>query len=94
MGLPVKFKRYWTLVPAGYISKNFDAIRNFGNLEHIQRSTTVGEVVDVQPEEAEWTLQLLDDLFDHFYVKPKQAEMMRQALNTKLDKVGKPPMKS
>lgn len=76
----------------GYVSKNLHAIRHLGNFGAHPMFTSVGEIVDVKPGEAEWTLAILDDLFDHYYVKPKQAEKKRIALNKKLKKVGKPPV--
>lgn len=78
----------------GYIGKNLDAIRHYGNFSAHPMFTTIGEIVDVEQGEAEWTLEILDDLFDHYYVKPQQAARRRDALNTKLKKAGKPPMKS
>lgn len=78
----------------GYIGKNLDAIRHYGNFSAHPMFTNVGEIVEVEPGEAEWTLEILDDLFDHYYVKPQQAAKRRDALNKKLEEVGKPPMKS
>jgi hypothetical protein len=77
----------------GYISKNLDAIRNFGNFGAHPMFTAVGEIVQVEPNEAEWTLDIIDDLFDFYYVKPAQAAAKRAALDAKLKQAGKPPMK-
>lgn len=77
----------------GYISKNLDAIRNFGNFGAHPMFTAVGEIVQVEPNEAEWTLDIIDDLFDFYYVKPAQAAARRAALDAKLKQAGKPPMK-
>jgi hypothetical protein len=77
-----------------YIAENLDAIRHYGNFSVHPMFTKVGEIVDVEPGEAEWTLGILDDLFDHYYVKPQRAAKRRDDLNKKLKEVGKPPMKS
>jgi len=77
----------------GYISNDLDAIRNFGNFGAHPMFTAVGEIVQVEPNEAEWTLDIIDDLFDFYYVKPAQAAAKRAALNAKLKQAGKPPMK-
>jgi hypothetical protein len=53
----------------------------------------VGEIVDVEPGEAEWTLEILDNLFDFYYVQPMQYAKKRAALTSKLRETGKPPMK-
>ena len=77
----------------GYISQNLDAVRNFGNFGAHPVFTAIGEVVKVEPNEAEWTLDIIDDLFDFYYVKPAQAAAKRAALDAKLKQAGKPPMK-
>jgi len=76
-----------------HIRKNLDAIRNFGNFGAHPIFTAVGEIVEVQPQEAQWTLDIIDDLFDFYYVRPAQAAVKRAALDAKLKQAGKPPMK-
>lgn len=76
------------------LRENIDAIRNFGNFSaHPITDQTTLQVVDVEEGEAEWCLQLLTDLFDHFYVAPARAATKRAALAAKLAAAGKPPMK-
>jgi hypothetical protein len=78
----------------GYIAKDVDAIRQVGNLAaHPMKSQISGEIVDVEPHEAEWNLDVLDQLFDFFYTQPAMAQKRRDELNAKLGDVGKPPMK-
>lgn len=73
---------------------NVDAIRNFGNFSaHPVTDLTSLQVVEVEPGEAEWCLQLVLDLFDHYYVSPARAAEKRAALARKLSAAGKPPMK-
>jgi hypothetical protein len=77
-----------------YIAESIDAIRNIGNFAaHPQKSQSSGEIVDVEPGEAEWNLEVLDMLFDHYYVKPELVKKRRATLDAKLKEVGKPPMK-
>lgn len=76
------------------LRENIDAIRNFGNFSaHPITDQTTLQVVEVEEGEAEWCLQLLLDLFDHFYVAPARAAARRAALAEKLTAAGKPPMK-
>lgn len=76
------------------IRDNIDAIRNFGNFSaHPITDQTTLQVVDVEEGEAEWCLQLLQDLFDYYYVAPARAVEKRAALSAKLAAAGKPPMK-
>jgi len=76
------------------LSDSIDAIRNVGNFaSHPIKSTNSGEVVDVEPGEAEWTLDVLEELFDHYLVKPLKIKAKRASLNEKLKEAGKKPMK-
>ena len=77
-----------------HISDNLDAIRNIGNFSaHPQKSTNSGEILDVEPHEAEWNLDVLESLFDFYYVQPAKNAAKRDALNGKLAEAGKPPLK-
>ena len=77
------------------LRENIDAIRNFGNFSaHPITDQTSLQIVEVEPGEAEWCLQLLLDVFDHYYVAPTKAAEKRAALAAKLAAAGKPPMKS
>jgi len=76
------------------LRENIDAIRNFGNFSaHPVTDQTTLQIVEVEEGEAEWCLQLLLDLFDHYYVSPARAAQKRAALGAKLAAAGKPPMK-
>lgn len=76
------------------IAENLDAIRQIGNYAvHPIKSKSTGTIVDVEPEEANWTLDVLEDLFDYYYVMPKKAEERRNKLNAKLKEIGKPQLK-
>ena len=49
--------------------------------------------VRVEPGEAEWNLDVLEALFDFYYVQPAKHKKKKAALNKKLADAGKPPMK-
>jgi len=71
-----------------------DAIRNFGNFSaHKITDKTSLQVIAVEPHEAEFCLDTLDAVFDHYYVKPAQAKAMKDALNAKLAAAKKPAAK-
>ncbi len=71
-----------------------DAIRNFGNFSaHRITDKTSLQVIEVEPHEAEFCLDTLDAVFDHYYVKPAQAKAMKDALNAKLAAAKKPAAK-
>ncbi len=78
-----------------YLSDAVDAVRNIGNFAaHPSKDSNTGEVVDVEPGEAEWLLEVLEALFDFTFVQPKRLQERKQTLNEKLEALGKPPMKS
>jgi hypothetical protein len=81
------------LLPS-HLAEAVDAIRNLGNFAaHPMKSKSSGEILPVEPGEAEWTLDVLDGLFDFFFVQPELLKKRRSALNAKLAAAGKPPMK-
>ena len=64
-----------------YLGDQLDAIRNIGNFAaHPTKSQGTGEIVSVEPGEAEWNLDVLDLLFDFYYVQPRAAKARRDAL--------------
>ena len=71
-----------------------DAIRQFGNFSaHPITDQTTLQVIPVQPEEAEWCLEIVHEMFDHFYVGPDVAKRKKAELDRKLVAAGKPPSK-
>jgi hypothetical protein len=77
-----------------YLAEAIDAVRNTGNFAaHPMKSQHSGGILDVEPGEAEWNLDVLEQLFDFFYVQPALLAAKRAALNKKLGEAGKPPMK-
>ncbi|HWS86807.1 MAG TPA: DUF4145 domain-containing protein [Pyrinomonadaceae bacterium] len=78
-----------------HITDAVDAVRNVGNFAaHPLKDTNTGEIVEVEPGEAEWLLEVLDALFDFTFVQPKRIQDRRDKLNQKLTAMGKPPLKS
>jgi len=78
-----------------HISESLDAVRVIGNFAaHPIKSTSTGEIVAVEPGEAEWNLDVLESLFDFYFVQPAATAKRKAALNTKLKDAGKPPLKS
>jgi Domain of unknown function (DUF4145) len=71
-----------------------DAVRHVGNFAtHPIKSTHTGEIVPVEPQEAEWLLDVLEELFEFYFVRPAAIKARRDALNKKLADAGKPPLK-
>jgi hypothetical protein len=77
-----------------HLSESIDAIRNIGNFAaHPIKSKSTGEVVEVEPGEADWLLDVLESLFDFYFVQPEISRKKKEALNQKLQDAGKPIMK-
>jgi hypothetical protein len=77
-----------------HLAESIDAIRIIGNFAaHPIKSTSTGEIVEVEAGEAEWTLDVLESFFDFYFVQPAILKAKRDALNAKLSDAGKPPMK-
>jgi hypothetical protein len=77
------------------LASNVDAIRHVGNFAaHPMKSASSGEILDVEDGEAEWLLDVLEELFDFYYVGPQKAAAKRAALNAKLGTAGRPPLKA
>jgi hypothetical protein len=77
-----------------WLAENVDAIRNVGNFSaHPTKDQHTGEIVEVEAGEAEWLLDVLEGLFDFYFVQPAAAKRRRDNLNQKLQRAGKPPVK-
>jgi hypothetical protein len=61
-----------------------DAIRNFGNFSaHPTNDKTALQIIEVEPHEAEWCLEILEECFEHFYVGPATAKVKKAGLNAR-----------
>jgi hypothetical protein len=71
-----------------------DAIRQYGNFgAHPIDDTTTLQIIDVEPGEAEWCIELTEQLIEHYFERPKTIERKIAAANAKLKSGGKPPIK-
>jgi len=75
------------------IAHNLDYLREIGNFGvHQQKDTHTGELVEVEEGEAEWSLDVLDSLFDHYYVQPERNKKRRAEFDKKIDQAGRKPI--
>lgn len=76
------------------LSGAVDAIRNVGNFAaHPLKYTNTGEIVEVENGEADWLLDVLEQLLDYAFVQPSKLRAKRDELNRKLAALGKDPLK-
>lgn len=77
-----------------HLADAIDAIRALGNFAaHPLKSTNTGTIVEVEEGESEWLLDVLEGLFDFYFVQPAILQKKRELLNKKLHDAGKPPLK-
>ena len=78
------------------IRQKIDAIRNVGNFAaHPMADTTTFEIINVEPEEAEWCLGIIEELFDHYYNTSYQEDTEQIArLNEKLRRANRRQVRS
>jgi hypothetical protein len=73
------------------LAGKLEHIRHVGNFAaHPSKDIITGAIIDVEPVEAEYNLELLEDLFDFYYVEPMRDAQRKAALNHKLSSAGKP----
>ena len=75
------------------LADHLDSVRVVGNFAaHPIKSKSSGEVMDVEPGEAEWNLDVVEELMDFYFVRPARAQKKKEALNEKLREAGKPEL--
>jgi Domain of unknown function (DUF4145) len=58
-----------------HLAEDLDAVRNIGNFAaHPLKATNTGEIVSVEPHEAEWLLTLLEQLSDSTSFSPSEQK--------------------
>jgi len=73
--------------------ENLHYLREIGDFSaHTKKDRESGEIVEVHHEEAEWTLDVVDRLFDYFIVTPTKDAQRRAAMDEKLRKAGRKPI--
>jgi hypothetical protein len=76
-----------------HLAEELDAVREIGNFAaHPMKSLATGAVLDVEPGEAEWNLEVLEHLFDFFFVELPGRKVRRHALEEKLKEAGRKPL--
>jgi hypothetical protein len=74
-----------------WLRENLHYLREVGNFDaHTQQDKTPTQpiaepvIINVDKAEAEWTLKIIDDLFEYFIVAPQKDKEMRKAIDKKL----------
>ena len=70
-----------------------DAVRQFGNFSAHQKTNAVTlQIIEVEPGEAELCLEIVEGLFEHYYVRPAIDARKLEAVNEKLQQLGRDPL--
>ena len=66
------------------ITESLHNLREIGNFAaHPQHHQVTGEIVPVEPGEAEWCLEVIEMLYDFYFVRPADIEKRREAWEQK-----------
>ena len=75
------------------LGQELQATKEIGNFAaHPRKDSNTSQIFNVEPGEAEWMLDVLESIFDYFYVKPADSKRRIASLNQKLVKAGKRPI--
>ena len=70
-----------------------DAVRQFGNFSaHEKKSLRTLQIIDVEPGEAELCVEIVEGLFEHYYVRPVIETEKLERVNEKLRQLERDPL--
>jgi len=75
------------------LRENLHYLREMGDFGAHTMEDDQGRIVNVERDEAEWTLKVVMDLFDYFIVAPERDKALRDAFDKKLQQAGRKPLK-
>jgi hypothetical protein len=72
------------------IVNQLDSLREIGNFSaHPKKDALTNEIIDVDTGEAEWALEILDEIFDYCFDRPARIAARKATWNSKKDKTKK-----
>ena len=75
------------------LKENLHYLREMADFAaHTKTDLTTGEILDTTPEEASWTLDVIDGLFDYFIIGPTKDATRRAEMAKKMDQAGRKPI--
>jgi hypothetical protein len=75
------------------LRENLHRFREAANLGAHTKTSDQGEVIRIGREEAEWTLDLVERLFEYLIVDPAADQKMRDSIDAKIKSAGRKPIK-
>lgn len=67
-----------------HVKSDSHDLREIGNFSAHANEDVTGQVLRAEPDEAEWSLQVLRTLFEHYYVGPARSKARKATLKAKL----------
>jgi hypothetical protein len=77
------------------LRENLHYLREIGDFGAHTQTDEREQIIDVGREEAEWTLDVIDGLFDYFIVSPERSKKLRGGMAEKIKQAGRdeiPPL--
>jgi Domain of unknown function (DUF4145) len=75
-----------------HVRDNLHYLREIADFAAHTQKDTIGNVIDINPGEAEWTLETVDSLFDYFIVGPEKDKQRRTAFDMKIAAAQRKPI--
>jgi hypothetical protein len=67
------------------LAENLHYVRKVGNLAaHEKKNVNTGEVVDATMAEGEWLIEVLEGLFEHYFVEPAREKKRRDEFDERM----------
>jgi hypothetical protein len=67
------------------LAENLHYVRQVGNLgAHERKNANTGEVLDATREEAEWLIEVLEGLFEHYFIEPAREQKRRAEFDARI----------
>jgi hypothetical protein len=74
------------------IRENLQHLREIGDFGAHTKKDGIGQIIEVSQEDAEWTLDLVDRLFDYFILDPDRDKQLRATWDKNLQDAGRKPI--
>ena len=73
-----------------HLRENLHYLREIADFAaHTQKDKTDGTIIDVEPGEAEWTLDVLERLFEYYIAEEKRSKEIRAKMDEKINHAGR-----
>ncbi len=76
------------------LKKNLHDLREMvDTVAHVKTDQVTGEFIDMTRDDADWTLDLVDRLFDYFIIQPERTRQIEAAMDEKMKRTDRPAIR-